>query len=187
MYLIVGLGNPGEKYQKTRHNLGFMVIEELAKRLNTTLGFNRVCKSLESAGQISETKVWLAMPQTFMNNSGEAVFELLRWHKIHPSHLIVIHDDVDFEVGEIKIRFANSAAGHHGIESIISHLGTNEFIRIRIGIGRESLEADVTDYVLSEIPPAQKPQLEPAIVEAAEAVCEIVQKGLESAMNRFNH
>lgn len=186
MYLITGLGNPGEKYQKTRHNLGFMIIEELAKRLNVTLSLNRVCKSLEACSEIKGTKVWLAMPQTFMNNSGEAVFELLRWHKIPPQHLIVIHDDVDFETGETKVRFANSAAGHHGVESVIAHLKTNEFIRVRIGIGRDSLAEDVTDYVLSEIPPSQKPLLDEAIINAADAVFEIVTTGLEAAMNKFN-
>jgi len=174
MYLIVGLGNPGEKYRETRHNLGFKVIEELMRRTGITLVFNRNCQALEGKGQIDGEKVILAMSQTFMNNSGEAVAELLKWHKLSPKHLILIYDDVDLEIGQLRVREEGSAGGHHGVESVIAHLKTTEFARVRIGIGREALAADVTEYVLSEIPPSQKPLLDQAILDAADAVWTII-------------
>ncbi|MFH1387389.1 MAG: aminoacyl-tRNA hydrolase [bacterium] len=175
MYLIVGLGNPGKEYEETRHNLGFKVAAELALRLGIAPLKNKH-RSLISEGKIGDHKVIIAQPQTFMNNSGQAVQEILSWHKIPPSKLIVIYDDVDLEVGMVRVRDKGSAGGHHGIESIISSIGTTEFNRVRIGIGRESLSGDVSDYVLAKIPPSQREALAEAVIKAAEAVEGIVGK-----------
>jgi len=185
MYLIVGLGNPGPEYAATRHNLGFQVIEELAGRLGLrSLKEKHHCYLAES--QIGEHKVILAQPQTFMNNSGPAVRGLLGWYKLSVDRLIVIYDDVDLEVGQIRVREKGSAGGHHGIESIIASLGTAEFARVRIGIGRTNLTGDVSDYVLQKVPAAQQEQLAAAVVTAADAAETIVTAGLTPAMNKFN-
>jgi PTH1 family peptidyl-tRNA hydrolase len=185
VYLIVGLGNPGQEYENTRHNLGFRVINELASRLG--LGsLKSKHQSFIGEGVIAGHKVLLAEPQTFMNNSGLAARELLSWYKIDVKKLIVIYDDVDLEVGQIRVREKGSAGGHHGIESLIAHVGTSEFARVRIGIGRENLTGDVADYVLQNIPPAQREPLESAIVTAADAVEAIIAGTLPTAMNKFN-
>ena len=185
MYLIVGLGNPGPEYENTRHNLGFRVINELASRLGLK-SLKSKHQSFIGEGAIAGHRVLLAEPQTFMNNSGLAVRELLSWYKIDVKKLIVIYDDVDLEVGQIRVREKGSAGGHHGIESIIAHVGTSEFARVRIGISREGLTGDVADYVLQNIPPSQREPLEAAVVTAAEAAAAIIADGLAAAMNKFN-
>ena len=185
MYLIVGLGNPGATYENTRHNLGFRVIEELGERLGLS-HLRDKCRSFVGEGKIDDHKVIIAEPQTFMNNSGEAIRELLFWYKLNSEYLIVVHDDVDLEVGEIRIKRGGGSAGHHGLESIIKNIGDSEFIRVRIGIGRESLIGDVTPYVLSEIPPSQREAIDASIIVAADAVTAIIREGLTSAMNKFN-
>ncbi|MBN3032837.1 MAG: aminoacyl-tRNA hydrolase [Candidatus Saganbacteria bacterium] len=185
MYLIVGLGNPGEEYENTRHNLGFRVVNELAARLGLK-SLRSKHKSFVGESEIAGHKVILAEPQTFMNDSGAAVRGLLSWYRIDLKKLIVIYDDVDLEVGRVRVREQGSAGGHHGVESVIASLGTSEFIRVRLGIGRESLTGDVADYVLQNIPPAQREALEAAIVTAADAVIAIITDGLSAAMNRFN-
>ena len=185
MYLIVGLGNPGPEYENTRHNLGFRVINELASRLGLK-SLRSKHQSFIGEGEIAGHKVLLAEPQTFMNNSGAAVRELMSWYKIEAKNLIVIYDDVDLEVGQIRLREKGSAGGHHGIESLIAHVGTTEFARIRIGISRPSLTGDVADYVLQKIPPAQREPLDEAVLTAADAVTSIITDGLAVAMNRFN-
>ncbi|MFA6548761.1 MAG: aminoacyl-tRNA hydrolase [Candidatus Margulisiibacteriota bacterium] len=175
MYLIVGLGNPGLEYAPTRHNLGFRVIDALARR------FPVVPVTIE------KHKVILAKPQTFMNNSGVAVRGLLEWYKISPQKLILIYDDVDLEVGQLRLREKGAAGGHHGVESVIEHVKATDFSRVRIGIGRNSLSGDIADYVLQKIPPAQQEPLELAITTAADAVVEIVKNGIASAMNKYNN
>lgn len=185
MYLIVGLGNPGPEYEKTRHNLGFKVIEELARRLGIP-SLKSKCHSFIGEAKIDDHKVILTQPQTFMNNSGPAVRGLLEWFKIKSDNLILIYDDVDLEVGQLRLREKGGAAGHHGVESVIDSVGTPQFARVRIGIGRENLTDDVTDYVLQAIPPSQRESLEQAVVSAADAVLAIISDGLSAAMNRFN-
>ncbi|MFA4858392.1 MAG: aminoacyl-tRNA hydrolase [Candidatus Margulisiibacteriota bacterium] len=185
MYLVVGLGNPGEEYAATRHNLGFMVVEQLCRNLGVeTLKpkFSSFMAALEFSGR----KVILAMPQTFMNRSGEAVAAILAWHKIDAKRLILIYDDVDLEIGEVKIREKGSSAGHKGVQSVITSLCTSEFIRVRLGIGRETASDDITDYVLSKIPPAQMDKIEPAIEKAAQAVLAIIRDGVEPATQELN-
>lgn len=185
MYLIVGLGNPGPEYKNTRHNLGFLVIEDLAARLHIS-GFKEKHHSFLAEGAIDGKKVVLAQPQTFMNNSGPAVRGILEWHKIGIDKLILIYDDVDLEVGQLRIREGGSAGGHHGVESVIASLGTTKFLRVRIGIGRENLAGDVADYVLQKLPKSQMDRIAIAILSAAEAVETIVSSGLAVAMNKFN-
>ncbi|MBI5078576.1 aminoacyl-tRNA hydrolase [Candidatus Saganbacteria bacterium] len=185
MFLIVGLGNPGPEYRSTRHNLGFEVIDELAARLAIT-PFKIKHHSFVGEGKIGEHKIILAKPQTFMNNSGAAVRGLLLWHRQAVDKLVLIYDDVDLEVGRIRVREKGSAGGHHGVESVIASLGTPEFARVRIGVGREDLRGDVSDYVLWKIPPAQKEALAAAVVTAADAAQAIVTSGLSAAMNKFN-
>jgi peptidyl-tRNA hydrolase, PTH1 family len=185
VFLVVGLGNPGAEYENTRHNLGFRAINELAARLDIK-SLRSKHQSFIGEGTIAGHKVLLAEPQTFMNNSGAAVQGLLSWYKIDAKKLIVVYDDVDLEVGQIRIREKGSAGGHHGIESIMASVGGSDFIRVRIGIGRESVTGDVTDYVLQNIPASQREPLEAAIVTAADAVVSIITDGLAVAMNKFN-
>jgi PTH1 family peptidyl-tRNA hydrolase len=185
MYLIVGLGNPGTEYEDTRHNLGFKVVEELARRRGVS-ALRSKHHAFIAEIKIGGHKVVLAQPQTFMNNSGAAARGLLEWYKINPDRLIVVFDDVDLEVGQIRVREKGTAGGHHGMESVISSLGTSEFARVRIGIGRENLTDDVTDYVLQKIPSVQREALEGAVISAADAAEEIIISGLPAAMNKFN-
>jgi len=185
MFLVVGLGNPGEEYKQTRHNLGFLVVAELASRLNIR-SLKEKHGSLIGEGSLAGRKLILAQPQSFMNNSGPAVRGLLAWYKLDLKGLIVIYDDVDLEVGQIRIREKGSAGGHHGIESIIASVGTGEFVRVRIGIGRDNLTGDVSDYVLQKIPPTQRDTLYEAVITAADAAEAIVTSGLAAAMNKFN-
>ena len=173
MFLVAGLGNPGPEYENTRHNLGFKVIDELASRLGLR-AFKLKHHSFIGEGKIGDHKIILAQPQAFMNNSGPAVRGLLQWYKLEVKHLILVYDDVDLEVGQIRVREKGSAGGHHGVESVIASLGTAEFVRVRIGIGRENLTADVTEYVLQKIPPAQREALAAAALEAADAVEKII-------------
>jgi len=185
MFLVVGLGNPGPEYEDTRHNLGFRAINELASRLGIT-SLKSKHHSFIGEAKLGEHKVVLAEPQTFMNESGPAVRGLIDWYKLEFKNLVLIYDDVDLEVGQIRVREKGAAGGHHGVESVIASLGTSEFARVRIGIGRESLTADVTEYVLQKIPPSERDALEAAIITAADAVEEIIKCGLTKAMNIFN-
>lgn len=184
MRLIIGLGNPGEKYENTRHNIGFKVIDELALRLDIKK-FKTRCKSFVAEGKVGNHKVLLAQPQTFMNNSGEALSELVSWYKINPNKLILIYDDVDLEAGKIRIRSRGTAGGHHGVESVLAHAKSPEFARIRIGIGKDE-KVSTEIYVLQNIPIGQREILALAVTRAAEAAEEIIGGNLESAMNKFN-
>lgn len=185
MYLIVGLGNPGEEYAATRHNLGFMVIDQLALRLSLPKPSLKH-RSLLVKEKYGERTLILAKPQTFMNNSGEAVSEIANWYKIPPAKIIIAYDDVDLEPGQIRLRDKGSAGGHHGVESVIKHLGSSQFIRLRLGVGRPSLAGDVAEYVLAKIPPAERTVLEEAASRGAEAIETIIKFGLPAAMNKYN-
>ena len=148
MKLIVGLGNPGTKYAGTRHNVGFSVIVGLADKYNIELS-EKKHKAIYGRGMIEGEKVILAMPQTFMNLSGESVRELVDYYKCDPSDVIVAYDDIDLAVGKLRIREKGSAGGHNGMKNIISHLGTQEFVRVRVGIGKKPDRMDLADSVLS--------------------------------------
>lgn len=184
MYLIIGLGNPGNKYENTRHNIGFKVVDEVATRLDI-LKLKSRCKSFLVETKINGHKVVLVKPQTFMNNSGEALSELLSWYKIDPNKIILIYDDVDLEIGQLRIRQKGNSGGHNGVESILKHAKSHEFARIRIGIGKDQ-NIDTADYVLQKIPQEQSEALAEATTRAADAIEEILKSGTEVAMNRFN-
>lgn len=172
MYLIIGLGNPGKEYEETRHNLGFKVVEELAARLNVS-DFKHKFKSYVAETTFKQRKIILAEPQTFMNNSGEALSELTAWYKFPPKNFILIYDDVDLPVGEIRVRDKGSSGGHRGVESILQHVKSSEFTRIRIGIGKDEL-IDTADYVLQKIPPTERETLAQAVNSAAQQVLNLI-------------
>ena len=183
MWLIAGLGNPGSRYEKTRHNAGFMVLEGLIERLQ--LEFKEKEDYKISKGSLGDDKIILLEPLTFMNRSGIAVREIMRKSNISSERLIVIHDDLDLETGGLKIRKKGSSGGHKGIESIIQHIGTQEFIRVKIGIGRDPF-VPTEKYVLSRFRKDETQVIKEAIERAGEAVPAIILDGVERAMNRFN-
>lgn len=183
MYIIAGLGNPGREYTSTRHNSGYMAIEYLAEKLNVKLNklkFNSVYGETSINGE----KVMLVKPVTYMNRSGLAIGEIVKFYKIPTEALIVIYDDIDIPLGTLRIRPNGSAGTHNGMRSIISSIGS-EFPRIRIGIGRNE-EMDLADYVLQKFSPSEKDIVAPIIEKAAEAAIEIIENSIESAMQKYN-
>lgn len=185
MYIVIGLGNPGTEYEKTRHNVGFMVVERLAQ--SRGISFSSKSK-LARWGEvvISNEKVILAQPLTFMNNSGLAVKELLRMPGADPKKLMVVYDDLDLESGQIRVRLGGGSGGHKGIRSIMGQIGSEDFIRIRIGIGRPPGRQDPSNYVLSPFNKHQWEEVDIAIEKAMDAIVHVVTEGVVSAMNRFN-
>jgi len=184
--LIVGLGNPGEQYEKTPHNLGFLAINRLADDLNVEVR-NRQCRALTARTTIAGEPVVLAKPETFMNLSGVSVRDLIEKLEIRPeADLVVIQDELDLSFGTLKIHRARSSAGHNGVESIIDSLGTKDFLRIRIGVAPEHKIADGKDYLLSPMSKAQRKALDAVLIEAVDAVKTIVKDGPAVAMQRFN-
>lgn len=185
MKIIVGLGNPGIKYAGTRHNMGFSVVTELSDRFD--IPFNKKeCKAITGHGFIGGEKVVLAQPQTFMNLSGESVQELLKFYKCTPEDLIITYDDIDLDVGKLRIRAQGSAGGHNGIKSIISCIGTNEFDRVRVGVGKKPEGWDLADHVLGRFSKEQLDTVRDGVSRAADAIEEIVRVDAASAMNKFN-
>jgi peptidyl-tRNA hydrolase, PTH1 family len=184
MKLIVGLGNPGEEYATSRHNVGFRCIRALARKHHIELDQKRSQARL-GQGQIGGQAVVLARPHTYMNLSGLAVRGLLQWLRLAPSDLIVVYDDMDLPLARLRLRSSGSAGGHRGMQSIMDSLGTSEFSRIRVGIGRPEGNAAV-DYVLGDFTAAERKLMEEAYSRVVEAVGIIVADGLEAAMNRFN-
>lgn len=183
MWAIVGLGNPGSKYAKTRHNLGFMVLDVIARSLD--IEFIEKKDYMIAKGSLAGHEVLLVGPLTFMNLSGIAVTGMLHKFNITPDNLVVIHDDIDMETGRLKIRKNGSSGGHRGIESIIQHIGTKDFIRVKIGVGRE-IGMLAEDYVLKKFKRDELPLIRDAIQRAADAIAVIISEGVEKAMNRFN-
>lgn len=185
-YLIVGLGNPDEKYKNTRHNTGFMFLDFLAQKLNIEFNKNKF-KSLVATGVINDKKVLLIKPQTYMNLSGEAVKLAADFYKIKPENIIVIFDDISLEIGKLRIRPKGSAGGHNGIKNIIEQLGDDKFPRIKIGIGdRNNKEMDLKDYVLSNFSNEEMQKINSAIGKASLAIELIIDKKIEKAMNLYN-
>ena len=186
MKLIVGLGNPGIEYQFTPHNLGFLTIDRLADQAGVEVR-NRQCRALTARAVIGSEPVVLAKPETFMNLSGLSVRELVAEHQIAPEKdLIVIYDELDLPLGIIRIRQRGSSAGHNGMESVIGALGTQEFLRIRLGISPERKIADGVKYVLTPFRKGQLKTVDEILETAAEAVNVIVKQGPAKAMNLFN-
>ena len=186
MFLIAGLGNPGREYNRTRHNVGFEALDELitAYRID---GPQSKFRAMLGKGYIGAEKVIAVKPMTYMNLSGEAVRAVVDFYKIDPeTELIVISDDVDLPPGTIRIRKSGSAGGHNGLKSIIQHLGTDRFIRIRIGVGGKKDGWDLADHVLGKVPEEERAVIDEALKKAAEAAACIVTDGVDIAMNRFN-
>ena len=185
MYLIAGLGNPTREYDKTRHNVGFSVIDVLADKYNIDVS-DRKHKALCGRGVIEGEKVLLLKPQTFMNLSGESIREAVDYYKIDPEDIIVIYDDISLEPGQLRIRLKGSAGGHNGIKNIIAHLGTQEFPRIKVGVGAKPPKMDLADYVLSRFGAEEQKIMDEAFGEAAEAAVMMMTTGEERAMNHYN-
>ena len=186
MKLIVGLGNPGIEYQFTPHNLGFLVVDRLAEQSGVRVS-NRQCRALTGKAVIAGREVLLAKPETYMNLSGMSVRELVQEHEIDPSRdLIVIYDELDLPLGTIRIRQRGSSAGHNGMESIIGALGSDEFIRMRLGIGPDHPVKDGARYVLGQFKKSQYAAVDEELDTAAEAVRMILSAGVAQAMNQFN-
>jgi len=184
--LIVGLGNPGIEYQFTPHNLGFLVIDRIASDYGVEVR-NRQCRALTARIVIGSETALLVKPETFMNLSGIAVLELTRKHEIRPEDdLIVIHDELDFSLGTIRLQTRRSSAGHNGIESIIGSLGTKDFLRIRMGVAPDRKVEDGMSYLLSPFRKAQLKVVDGMLDVAADAVKVILTEGAAAAMNRFN-
>jgi len=183
MWFIAGLGNPGEKYCRTRHNIGFMVLEEVSRRHSIDLKDRKGYRI--GKGTIDGCNILLVEPLLYMNVSGMVIKKVLLRFPVTPEHLILIHDDLDIQLGKIKIRRNGSAGGHKGIESVIHHIGSREFIRLKVGIGRdEGIAAE--DYVLRRFKRHELPIVRELIHTAADAVYSIVTEGVERAMNKFN-
>jgi PTH1 family peptidyl-tRNA hydrolase len=185
MILFLGLGNPGKKYQKNRHNLGFRVLDSLAKRLKIKIKTRRY-KSLFGRGRIGREGIVLAQPLTFMNNSGAAAASLVRSFKVPLKNLVVVCDDIDLPIGRIRIRKKGGSGGHKGLESIIQHLKSNEFPRLRVGIGRPPQRMDPKEYVLQNFTKEEDLLVKKAIDKAGEALILLAEKGITPAMNKYN-
>ena len=185
MYLIAGLGNPTREYEKTRHNVGFSVIDVLADKYNIDVS-DRKHKALCGKGVIEGEKVLLLKPQTFMNLSGESIREAVDYYKIDPEDIIVIYDDISLDVGQIRIRKKGSAGGHNGLKNIIKMLGHDTFTRVRMGVGEKPKNYDLADYVLGHFPVEERKVMDDATKTAAEAIRMILTESADAAMNHFN-
>ncbi|CUB31388.1 Peptidyl-tRNA hydrolase [Bacillus subtilis] len=185
MLVIAGLGNPGKNYENTRHNVGFMVIDQLAKEWNIELNQNKF-NGLYGTGFVSGKKVLLVKPLTYMNLSGECLRPLMDYYDVDNEELTVIYDDLDLPTGKIRLRTKGSAGGHNGIKSLIQHLGTSEFDRIRIGIGRPVNGMKVVDYVLGSFTKEEAPDIDGAIDKSVKACEASLSKPFLEVMNEFN-
>jgi peptidyl-tRNA hydrolase, PTH1 family len=184
--VIVGLGNPGRRYEATRHNAGFLAASHLAGKAGIAWGPRRF-EAITAMGRAAGRKVLIALPQTFMNRSGDAVAPLLGYFRRGPGDLIVLHDDVDLPLGCLKVKTGGGNGGHKGLDSIETRLGSREFARVRIGVGRpEREETDTADWVLSRFTPRELEELRTVLEDAAGAVETVLAEGVDAAMNRYN-
>ena len=185
MYLIVGLGNPEPEYSKTRHNMGFDVINELSKKYDIKVekqGFD----ALYGTGMIENEKVILCKPQTYMNLSGESIIQFVNYYKIDIENVIIIYDDIDIEPGIVKLRKKGGPGSHNGMKSVVEELNSTDFPRVRVGIGKPEFKGDTINYVIGKMPEEEFEKLDKATQIAANAVVEIVKNGIDTAMNKFN-
>ena len=184
-FLVVGLGNPGKEYELTRHNIGFLVLDSLANQ--TGVEINRTgFKGFYNDVIFSDKKLMLFKPQTFMNLSGNAVKEIKNFYKIENQKIIVVHDEIDIELGTLKIKEGGGSAGHNGIKSIIENLNDNSFKRIRVGIGKPGNQNLVSSHVLSKFSSDEKKIVKQLIENTVDAIKEIIKNGIENAMNKYN-
>ena len=185
-WLVVGLGNPGDKYENTRHNAGFLVVDELGERGRFPIQRLKY-KALTNTAVIGGQGVLVMKPVTYMNLSGEAVGEAARFYKIQPDHVLVISDDVDLPLGKLRIRTGGSAGGHNGLKSVIQHLGTDQFPRLKVGVGgKPHPDYDMADWVLGKLQGEDKQTMDQAAARAADAIECFLRDGPDKAMNRFN-
>lgn len=185
MYLVAGLGNPGRGYERTRHNVGFLVADELARRFGVS-AWKTEFKSYKAEAYFNNEKIVLLKPLTYMNLSGEALREVVKYYKINIENVIVVHDELDLRFGRVKVKSGGGSAGNKGVQSIIHLLGNGDFQRIRVGIGKPQGGKEVVSHVLSKFAPDEKEELEEIIIKAADAVIEIFTSGIISALNKFN-
>lgn len=185
MMVVVGLGNPGKQYTHTKHNVGFLTLDAVGARVGIEIKKNKF-QSLSGEAVIEGKKVLLLKPQTYMNRSGEAVSSACDFYKVPPENIIVVHDEMDLALGRIMIKPSGGSAGNNGIKSIIAHLGTKDFIRVRIGIGKPRGESDGANHVLSNFSKSERKMVEDSIKTASDAIIDIIGGGPEKAMNKYN-
>ncbi|GAX88664.1 aminoacyl-tRNA hydrolase [Effusibacillus lacus] len=185
MRIVIGLGNPGREYETTRHNVGFMVIDKLSDSLGIEVRKSKF-QALYGEGMHKGEKVVLVKPMTYMNLSGHSVRQVLDWYKPEPEEWAVVYDDMDLPLGTVRLRVKGSAGGHNGIKSIISTLGSQEFLRVRIGIDRPDVGVSVVDHVLSPFRKEQRPALEDAVLKSASALRTFIEETFQAAMNKHN-
>ena len=185
MYLIVGLGNPEADYDKTRHNMGFHVINKLAKEYEIELSRTKF-NGIYGAGVIEGEKVILLKPQTYMNSSGESVIEYKNFYKLENDNILVIYDDIDLQPGDVRVRRKGGPGTHKGMKSVVHFLNTDEFPRVRVGIGMPEDEIDLIEHVIGAVPEEEKEILDKGTEKAKEAVIEILKNGIDKAMNLYN-
>ena len=185
MHIIVGLGNPEPEYSRTRHNMGFDVINQLAKKNNIDLSRTKY-NAIYGTGIINGEKVILIKPQTFMNNSGDSVVEFVKFYKEDMKNILVIYDDMDTEIGTIRVRAKGGTGSHNGIKSVVSKLNSEDFPRIRVGIGRPKTEYDRIDYVIGQIPDEEYLELQKGEKIAVEATEYWIENGIDNTMNKYN-
>ena len=185
MYIIVGLGNPEPEYSNTRHNMGFDVINKIAQKNDISMNRTKF-NAIYGTGVVENEKVILIKPQTFMNNSGEAVAEFVKFYKEPLQNLLVIYDDMDTDIGKIRVRAKGGPGSHNGMKSVIENLQTTDFTRIRVGIGRPKYETDKINYVIGKVPKEEQEILKKGTDLAVLAIQEIIKNGVDSAMNKYN-
>ena len=185
MYLIVGLGNPEPEYANTRHNMGFDAINKIAKELNIELKKTRF-NAILGEGFVDGKKVFLIKPQTFMNNSGESVEAFVSFYKIPMEKILVLYDDMDTEIGKIRVRAKGGAGSHNGMKSLIKELNSEEFARIRVGIGKPKTEFDRIDYVIGRVPKEEQAELQNGVEIAKDAAICWLKNGIDNTMNKYN-
>ena len=185
MYVVVGLGNPGKQYDKTRHNVGFDVIDILAKEYDISVSKIKH-KALIGEGRVGSEKVLLVKPQTYMNLSGETLIDIYNYYKVDMENIIVIYDDIDLDVGKIRIRKKGSGGTHNGMRSIIKCLGANDFPRVRVGVSKPRPGQDLSDFVLSRFKKEESEDVELGLEKAAKAVDVMIRDNIDLAMNKYN-
>jgi peptidyl-tRNA hydrolase, PTH1 family len=185
-WLVVGLGNPGARYESTRHNLGARVVERLAERLGERFRKARFIPTKVAEAKTDGTRLWLVRPLTFMNVSGPPVASFARRHRIGPDHIVVCHDEIDLPFGTLRLKLGGSTAGHRGLDSVSEALHTKDFYRVRLGVGRPPGRKEAADHVLDTFPKSEREDVELLIEDAADAVLALIREGLPAAQDRFN-
>jgi PTH1 family peptidyl-tRNA hydrolase len=186
VHLVVGLGNPGGDYARTRHNAGFLVVERLAARWQAEWSYEKKFNARLARYDLEEGRVWLAQPQTYMNSSGEAVAALSAFYRISLARLLIVVDDADLPLGQLRLRPGGSSGGHHGLESVEQYLGTRDYARLRVGIGRHEGDREITGYVLGRFSSTEAPLIDKVLTVASYQVQCWLDAGIQKAMSQFN-